>query len=109
MIFFVDHDAKSLPPIHHYCAPRTLGSMLATDQMPLYQHLPVQRRKVLQTFRERFLHFRKRCHMRPDQVENRTAFSFLRPARERTLSEIARESNPAADDNLVMRSFTAQP
>src|SRR5947208_1501973 len=52
MIFFVDHDANGLPSIHHYSAASTFGRMLATDQMTLYQHLPVQGRKILQAFRE---------------------------------------------------------
>src|SRR5213592_4250771 len=47
MIFFVDHDAQCLPPIHHHRAARALGGMLATDQVALHENLPVQRRKIL--------------------------------------------------------------
>ena len=41
MIFLVDHDAKSLPPIHDDCAAGALGGVLATDQMAFHQDLPV--------------------------------------------------------------------
>jgi len=109
MIFFVDHNAKSLPPIHHHRAARALSGMLAADQVALHQHLPVQRRKLLQAFGERFLHFGKRFHVRPNQFENRTAVRFLGPARKRTVAQIAREPHPAADYNFVMWPFTTQP
>src|SRR5882757_9095919 len=109
MIFFVDHDAKGLPPIHDDRATGALGSMLATDEMPFYQDLPVQRRQVLQAFRKRLLHLRKRFHARPDQFQNRTAFGLLRPTRKRPVAQIACEPYSAANYDLVMRPFAAQP
>ena len=42
MIFFIDHDAERLPPIHDNRAADTLGRVLATDEMALDQHLFVQ-------------------------------------------------------------------
>src|SRR5262245_20117928 len=109
MIFFVDHDAKGLSPIHDDRAADALSRMFSTDQMTFHQYLPVQRRDVLQAFRERFLHFRKRFHTRPDQFQNRTAFRFLRPTWKRTVAQIARESYTTADYDLVMRPLTTQP
>ena len=62
MIFFVNHDAKGLPPIYDHRATGALGGMLPTDKMAFHQNLPVQRGEVLQAFRKRLLHFRKRFH-----------------------------------------------
>jgi hypothetical protein len=70
MIFFVDHDAKRLPPIHHHRAASALGGMLTTDQVALDKHLFVQRRQILQTFGKRVLHLRKLFHARPDLFED---------------------------------------
>ena len=52
MIFFVDHDAERLPAIHDDGAADAFGGMLATNQMPLDQHLFFDRGKVLQQFRK---------------------------------------------------------
>jgi hypothetical protein len=83
--------------------------MLTTDQVALDQHLFLQRRQILQAFGKRVLHFRKLFHVRPDLFEDQRAFRLLRPSRKSTVTQIPREADPAADYNLVMRPFTAQP
>ena len=50
MIFFIDHDAERLPPIHDHCAAGAFGRMLAADQMTFDQHLFLQSGEVLQQF-----------------------------------------------------------
>src|SRR5437867_10782240 len=77
--------------------------------MAFHKHLPVKRRKILQAFGERILHFRQFFHTRSYQFENRSAFRFLGPTRKRAAAQISSESDPAADYTLVMRPFTAQP
>ena len=70
MIFFVDHDAERLPPVHHHGAPSALGGMLTADQVPLHEHLLVQCGKILQAFGKRVLHFRKCFDLRPDLLQD---------------------------------------
>jgi hypothetical protein len=41
--------------------------------------------------------------------EDRRAFCFLRPSRKSTITQIPREADAAADYNLVMWPFAAQP
>ena len=47
--------------------------------------------------------------MRSYQFQDRAALRFLRPAGERTVPQIAGEAHTAADYNLAMRPFAAQP
>ena len=109
MIFFVDHDAERLAAIHDHRAARALCRMLATNEMSLDQNLFFQRGQVLQKFRKRILHLGKFFHARLDQFENRSALGLFRPAWKRAVAQIASQPHPAADDDLMMRSFTAEP
>src|SRR5207253_10276299 len=77
--------------------------------MAFHKHLPVKRRKILQAFGERILHFRQFFDARSYQLENRSAFRFLGPTRKRAAAQISRESDPAADYNLVLTPSTTQP
>ncbi len=87
VVFLVHHDAQRLAAIHDDRAAHTLRRMLAADEMPLDQDLFFQRRKVLQQFRERVLHFRQLLDARFDQLEDLRALGFLGPARERRVAE----------------------
>ena len=86
MIFFVDHDAERLPPVHHHRAASALGRMLTADQMALHQHLLVQCGQILQTFRKRVLHFGQCFHSRPDLFQDQGAFRLFGPTRKSTIT-----------------------
>ena len=109
MILLVDHDAERLPPIHDDGAADALRRVLATDQMPLDQHLLFQRGQILQHFRKGILHFRQLFDARLDQLEDRRALGLFRPAGKGAVPQVARQADAAADDDLMMRPFAAQP
>src|ERR1043166_5468903 len=87
MVLFVDHDAEGLAPVHDDRATCAFCGVFTADEMPLNQLLDP----------------------RLDQVENRNALGFLCPTGKGTVTEIARKTHPAADHDLMMRAFAAQP
>src|SRR4051794_976519 len=109
MVLFVDHDAERLPAVHHHRAADALRRVLAADQMPLHQHLFLERGEILQQFRKRILHLWQLFDARLDQFKNLGALELLRPAGKWPVPEIARQPDATADHDLVMRTFSAQP
>ena len=109
VIFLVDHDAQRLPAIHDHGAAHALRRMFAADEVALDQYLLLQRGKVLQQFRKRILHLGQLLDARLDQLENLRPLRFLRPTGKGPLLEVPRQAHAAADHDLMMRPFAAQP
>ena len=109
MVLFVYHDAKGLAAIDNDGAAYVLRGVLPTNEMPLDQDLLFQRREILQHFRKRILHFRQLLDAWFNQLKDLSALGFLGPPGKGALPEISCEPDAAADHDLVMRPFAAQP
>ena len=109
VILLVDHEAEGLLGIHHHGAARTARRMLAADEVTFHEDLLLERREILEPLGEGIFHLGKPLDRRADLLENSNALGFLGPARKGFALEVARETDAAADDDLVVWPRAAEP
>ena len=109
MVFFVDHHAELFAGVDCNC-PRTIGfGQFATDQLTLNQKLAIDFRQFVNVNVSHFGPVFELIHPRSNGSLNAQAVFIAASPNERKISEVASQSNTAADDDIGFRTGTAQP
>lgn len=107
VVFFVDHQAKGLLLVDRDAASPGRFGKFAADQLPFDEELAVKLREAADIDVEQVLPLVDRRNGSLDGPLNTGTIRFRTAADEGEVRKVAHKANPAADDNVRLRTTAA--
>lgn len=109
VVLLIDHDGNRLLPTDHGGAPGTFGGLFPADEVLFHENQLFDLVQVCHVLGEGILHFGQGLDFRLKVRQNFGAFLLFCPSGKRFANDIARQTNPAGDDDVAMRPVGLHP